>query len=668
MPTLLSEVDRSTQARRRNSLAAGAKRRLIVVTGNLSSRRSRQGGTATIHGPEPLESRQLLSASIDSAGWTVVAPPAGARVIYVSSSQGNDSNSGMSPSAPVQSIARGVSLLRNNSADEMLLMRGDTWHASLGFWKLSGLSPQDPSLIGAYGSGARPTLATGNSDALQAAGVPIKNLDIIGIHMYPNARRGGGPDGISIDSKLSNLLIEDCDIEGYHDNIVIDTYFGRISNVTIRRSIVSNAWSGNGSHSEGVFLDGVNGITLQDDVFDHDGWEDALGGWATIFNHDVYVTAACSGLVATDNIFADASNFGLEARCGGTIEDNLFYDDADGLEFGLVDGSPVTPGGVSGSVIGNVFIGSHAIGVATYGNGLMLGNINGKGVVVSDNLFDDNSVGEVPAIELEVGSANSNFNSAVGLNNVTITGNVINHWYEAIWVQGGLRPGGKGPYAINNVQISGNQFSDIQVQSVGQIYPGESTFSANAARGFPNPGLSLASYASTLGVGDSDTAFLTAAAAQSSTNWSSSLSAAAITHYLLAGFGLGTGAPTGPVTGPVPTPTPTPTPTPAPTSTISLQELIGYAMQESASNRTVAANSTLPGAVRNTFAMETLGTSHVVYYSFTVNGVTLYAAHYDIDGRTRVDCRVSAAGQLLGKLTLTGAAAIADRAAAAAGT
>ena len=524
MLKIFSAIGRLSQARRRKSRTADVLTRSV----NPDCRIARIEG---------LESRELLSASINSAGWTVVTPPRGARVIYVSSSRGNDRNSGLSASSPVKSIGRAESMIRNNSADEMLLKRGDTFNSSLGFWTRSGMSPQNPIVVGAYGSGSRPTLATGNSSALVGGGATINNLDIIGIRMYPNARRGSGPDGISIDSRASNILIENCDIQGYHDNIIFEKYFGPITNITIRRSNVSNAWSGNGSHSEGAYFDGVNGLTLQDNVFDHDGWNPSRGGWATMFNQAVYVTAFCSNLTAVDNIFSNASNFGLEARCGGKIQNNLFYNDADGLSFGLVDGSPVTAGGVSGSIIGNVFIGSHAIGRVTYGNGVMIGNINRGGVVVSNNLFENNSVGKVAAINLEVGASNSNFNKAVGLNNVKVQNNVVYNWYEGLWVQGGLHPGGSGPYAINNVTVSGNRFSRTHSSSVGTVYRGEFGYSVNADTAFPNPNLSLASYASRQRVGSSDAAFL-AAAAQSGSSWNTSLTAAAVTSYLRSGFGV----------------------------------------------------------------------------------------------------------------------------------
>jgi len=98
-----------------------------------------------------------------------------------------------------------------------------------------------------------------------------------------------------------------------------------------------------------------------------------------------------------------------------------------------------------------------------------------------------------------------------------------------------------------------------------------------------------------------------------------------------------------------------------------LPQLVQYAAQESTSNRRRVTYAALPGAVQRTFNMETLGTKNIAYYSFTVSGVTLYSAHYDV-GSERVECRVSGAGQLLDKLTLTGTAAATDRAEAAAGS
>ena len=449
----------------------------------------------------------------------------------------------------------------------MLLKSGDTWNSSLGFWNRDGISPQEPIVIGSYGTGPRPMLVTGNSIGLQAAAVPIANLDIIGIRMYPGSARSWDVDGISVDSIVNNILIENCDIEGYHDDIAFEHYFGPMSNVTVRRSILSNTYGYN-SPSEGIYMDGVSGITLQDNLFNHNGWTTA--GTMTKFNHDVYLTAFSSGLVATDNIFANASNFGLEARCGGVVENNLFYNDADGLSFGLVDGSPLTAGGVSGTISGNVFVGSHLIDGMSFGAGVLVGNVNSGGVSISNNLFEYNAVGEIGAIDLETCSGNPNSGSAAGLNNVSITGNVVYGWYESLWVQYGLHPGTTGPYSVNGLRVSGNRFGGIVNPSVGTVYPGEfPTGAPGADTTFTNPSLSLGGYASVVGTGSSDAAFLAAAAARPAAQWASSLSAAGVNQYLQSGFGLAsfTGV-ASPAPTPAPTPTPVPTPAPTPTPTV----------------------------------------------------------------------------------------------------
>src|SRR4051812_31396451 len=114
---------------------------------------------------ERLEARQHFSVSLDASGWTVIAPPADAKVIYVSSSQGSDSNTGLTPAAPVRSLAQASSLARNASGDQILLKRGDTWYESFGMWIKSGRSADEPMVIGAYGSGSRPTVASGSATA-----------------------------------------------------------------------------------------------------------------------------------------------------------------------------------------------------------------------------------------------------------------------------------------------------------------------------------------------------------------------------------------------------------------------------------------------------------------------------------------------------------------------
>lgn len=58
------------------------------------------------------------------AFWTVL--PKAAQTIYVSSSQGSDSNDGLSEAKAVKTLAKGYALLAPGRSD-LLLKRGDTW-------------------------------------------------------------------------------------------------------------------------------------------------------------------------------------------------------------------------------------------------------------------------------------------------------------------------------------------------------------------------------------------------------------------------------------------------------------------------------------------------------------------------------------------------------------
>ena len=112
----------------------------------------------------------MLSVSINSEGWTTVTPARDTHVIYVSSSGGSDGNNGLSPDSPVQTIAHAVGMLRDGSADWMLLKAGDTWNSGLGTWRKSGRSNDEPMLIGSYGSGASAPAQNGDGFRLLGRG------------------------------------------------------------------------------------------------------------------------------------------------------------------------------------------------------------------------------------------------------------------------------------------------------------------------------------------------------------------------------------------------------------------------------------------------------------------------------------------------------------------
>jgi hypothetical protein len=566
-----------------------------------------RGGVAPARGgvsvlPEALESRTHLSVTRDAEGWTVVAPESDTRIIYVSKTDGKDSNNGRSIDHPVKSIRKGVSLVRNNSADQLLLKRGDVWTESFGGWGKSGRSEQAPILIGAYGEGARPRLNTGNVEAFNASGGKddrVDNIVIQGLHLSAHTRLPGadfvsssGQAGIRLLAPTDNFLLEDLYVEGYRDNIIFQAYYGDLTDVTVRRSVIVDAYGIGGVHAQGLYATGVKGLTLEENVFDHNGWNETVPrGGQTKFNHNVYLQADNEDVVVRGNVFANGSSHGLHARAGGLIENNLFVDNAIGMSFGLVNGAPAKPGGVEGAVRGNVFIGARKIGDNDRGWALEVGNIRpGSDTIVSDNIFAGGGEAAMnPAIFLGVGSDMLNESKTVGINDLTIAGNIVYDWSEGIRLAANLRPGSTGTSRLTGLVVRDNDFQNLDGRAVlhdmsfvssaetwsGNRYESKPGFSI-ANRDVPldrwrkerekdakattvkyaDPTRDAASYNAALGGEATSAAFVAAARLQSSKHWQPGYTGTAATAYVQAGFSEASAAP--PVVQPPITPSPPP--------------------------------------------------------------------------------------------------------------
>src|SRR5207247_2730040 len=120
-------------------------------------------------------------------------------------------------------------------------------------------------------------------------------------------------------------------------------------------------------HSQGLYVSEVNGLLIEGNLFDHNGWNEQNGSGQTIFNHNVYMSGQNWNIVARKNISARASSHGMQARSGGKVEDNVFLANPISLSFGYVNGSTVHVGGVKGYISGNVFLGNAKIGDASRG-------------------------------------------------------------------------------------------------------------------------------------------------------------------------------------------------------------------------------------------------------------------------------------------------------------
>lgn len=284
-------------------------------------------------------------------------PSADTQVIYVSSSQGDDSNSGLSQDEPVKTVAKGISLLRNGEPDWLLFRRGDLWKGeTLGNWELSGKSPDEPMIIGSYGPGGlvRPQFNTEDKAGLNSfpRGNPPRpplnadNLVFAGLHFFAGDRVVTSPDFSSFTKPVgfrflrgtSSLTIDDCKFEHYHSNMVLQTYLGsKLNNVSVINSQFFDAYSHSPSdgHSQGIYADGVDALTIKNCIFDKNGWSDQVAtSEATIYNHNIYIQKTCTNVSISDNIISRASSHGCQIRPGGVFLNNFLYRNPIGLLVG----------------------------------------------------------------------------------------------------------------------------------------------------------------------------------------------------------------------------------------------------------------------------------------------------------------------------------------------
>lgn len=307
--------------------------------------------------PEPDPSPEPDPTPVPSPIFT---PSNDTRKIYVSSSEGNDANSGLAPDQPKKTVAAGIALLRNGFPDWLLLKKGDVWNEGLGAWKKYGRSNAERMIVWAYGSGARPQLRTGAASALKCdggGGTPshLHSLTFSGLHFYAHTRdtdgqffsgKSGSP-GVQWLRHATDVTFDDCLIQSYHNGLNVQNYDRTgITRFVVSRCVIIDSYSGSGSHSQGIYASGVDGLVIEDCVFDKNGWNDKADAPPTIFNHNIYLQHD-NGLdvIVRRNIICRGSSHGIQMRSGGLCEGNFFYRNPIQVFSGYdtpVDGSTAT--------------------------------------------------------------------------------------------------------------------------------------------------------------------------------------------------------------------------------------------------------------------------------------------------------------------------------------
>jgi hypothetical protein len=452
--------------------------------------------------------RTFFGSKLDVDGWTILTRSADTHVIYVSNSAGSDKNNGLSQSSPVKTIAKGLSRLRNGYPDWLLLKKGDIWtNEEFGILPVHGRSPVEPLVISSYGTGARPLIQTAGNLSGEAIGTQRNNANgdfvaLIGLDFYAYTRDPSNPSfslsglhqqqiGFGFLNKINWFLMEDCKFSFYNGNAIsypnVSTG-GMSNNVILRRNVIVDSYNPQ-IHSQGLYVDNIINLVLEENLFDHNGWNSMVSGaGANVFNHNIYINATSGQAILKGNIIARAASNGYQLRAGGVVEDNLLV------------ANPIA-GFVAGAkslVRNNVVMEGSDIDISNpRGWGLQV--VSGDGSLLEGNVIAHVTSADPPgSIIIESHSTNT----------------IVKNNIEYLWGPGPPSIMDKGTATV----VSGNQDNLM-------------------ASSYPDPNRSLASYHATLGGAPTTDAFLVEARKQGKDNWRTAYTAKAVNAYIRAGFG-----------------------------------------------------------------------------------------------------------------------------------
>lgn len=496
---------------------------------------------------------------LNAQGWTVLEPSMDTRFVFVSSSSGNDANSGLSPSKAVKTFTRAKELMRDDSADWMLLKRGDVWRESIGTWGFSGRSAQERVVITSYGDSAeRPSIiiTTGNG-ITGKSGVDVSNVAITGIKLIGDRPDHTTATGILWLSTGANFLVEDCYIDGFKDNVVCQPVNGAFQDFALRRSVIVDSWSTDG-HSQGLYVSGTTGVRIEENMFDHNGWSETIeGANPTQFNQNIYLQKGVLGTEFHGNITSYASGAGIQMRSGGNASHNLVFANPLGIRFGY-NTLNWPEEFASGSVESNVVLGGRLSDPAMTGSGTGMWIERVNNTSVKNNLVLDFVEGSVVwAYTLNGYAGDVDFRGNVAYNWVSSSGSGRAVKTSAV-IEGLVQfDNNRWHMPETNMIIEIRHFDGMEFSS-NDMFGFDSTRDVFMVEGsainfgewidrenvvgdevdsspFLDASRNLDAYARSLGLSDSD-GFLRAARDQTRTNWDMRLTGRAAADWISDGY------------------------------------------------------------------------------------------------------------------------------------
>ena len=388
------------------------------------------------------------------AGGDVVAayaPSADSRLIYVSAT-GNDGTGASTTIAaqtdafdpqgtvlPYLTVAAAFAQIRDGYPDWILFKRGDSWtdqYITLAK-DFNGRSSTEPFMLTYYGAtGDRPLFRLDDQSGVLAQKENISNVTIYGLEYYAYKRDPASPDYLVTSASPSaikwlgggsDITIEECKMSFFGNNILMQSYVTTLTNVTIRRCIVTDSWRAAEAHSQGIYADQVTGLLIEDCLFDHNGWNESIvpEAHATLYNHNIYLQYGQpnTDVIVRNNILTRGSSHGVHGRPGGSYDNNLIVENSVSLGIGYA-GQPLPSGSVT-TVTNNVILDGKLMNPNS-------GTYTDDTTAVWGLIVDDDALNNSASLTLEnniiAHRRDTGSNDSIKLSGATDTNNIIHLW------------------------------------------------------------------------------------------------------------------------------------------------------------------------------------------------------------------------------------------------
>ncbi len=478
----------------------------------------------------------------ENNGFSIFEPSSDSKIIYVSSSDGDDNNDGLSAENPCKTIQEGIKKMRGGYPDHLLLKRGDIW--TLGKHELDGLtsgrSKDEPTVFSYYGhSGPRPIIQGDVEVYRYDRSDGRKHIRWVGLHFYaykkdplnPNFDPKAKSPNLRFIGNFKDIHIEDVKFE--FTEITIQAYDGRRpSDFRLKRNIFYGGYAYGSSYERGprtshIFAYGVDdGLLLEENVFDTGGWSPFVkGAGANLLSHNLYLQWDSDGNKTSfiNNICTRASSHGIQMRSGGLAKDNFFARNAIGLLMGYNFKGREIPEGTIAHVFDNVI----SEGASMYSRG------------VDPCLADNNCTGAVWGIEMAINS-NADYQAKDNIINLIAREDYYIHKNTRFSSNELKVKVPSGNVTKPGKSLNKNGFNDSKAikeyPKSGNMVYGWKTDDEGADQNYLDPARTLADYAKSIGIGDRFDDFIQVVVNRPLGTWDTRLEARSINNFIREGF------------------------------------------------------------------------------------------------------------------------------------